>query len=81
MEVFADGGIRSGTDLFKVVALGARAGLIGRPIWWGLAAGGEEGVSRVLELLVTEFEETMRLCGAKDVAAIDRGFLFGGGAG
>jgi len=79
MEVYADGGIRSGNDLFKVLALGARAGLIGRPIWWGLAAGGEAGVARILELITTEFEETMRLCGTAEVAAIDRQFLHGTG--
>ena len=79
MEVYADGGIRSGTDLLKVLALGAHAGLIGRPIWWGLAAGGEAGVARVLELVTTEFTETMRLCGTAEVAAIDRELLLGSG--
>lgn len=79
LEVYADGAIRSGTDLFKVIALGARAGLIGRPIWWGLAAAGEAGVARILELIAAEFEETMRLCGTADVAAIDRELLFRGG--
>jgi len=78
LEVLADGGIRSGTDLFKVVALGARAGLIGRPIWWGLAAAGEAGVARILELMATDFAETMRLCGVADIDGIDRSFLHGG---
>lgn len=76
-EVFADGGIRSGTDLFKVLALGARAGLIGRPVWWGLASGGQHGVTRALELLTDELEETMRLCGSRTVADIERGMLTG----
>lgn len=76
-EVFADGGIRSGNDLFKVLALGARAGLIGRPVWWGLTAAGRQGVTRVLELLTTEFEETMRLCGARTLDEIDRDMLTG----
>lgn len=76
-EVFADGGIRSGNDLFKVLALGARAGLIGRPVWWGLAAGGQAGVVRVLEILTTELEETMRLCGARTLDDVDRDMLTG----
>lgn len=76
MEVYADGGIRSGNDLVKVLALGAKAGLIGRPVWWGLASGGEAGVRRVIELITTEFEEVMRLCGAASVNEIDGDILF-----
>jgi len=70
MEVLADGGIRSGTDLLKVLALGARAGLIGRPVWWGLAAAGEAGVRRVIELVTLELVESMRLCGVSSVGEI-----------
>lgn len=76
VEVYADGGIRSGNDLLKVLALGARAGLIGRPIWWGLASAGEEGVARVLQLIRTELEETMRLCGVSSVEEISQEILF-----
>ena len=46
VEVFVDGGVRRGTDVLKALALGARAAMIGRPVLWGLAAGGEEGVAR-----------------------------------
>lgn len=77
LEVYADGGIRSGTDLFKVIALGARAGLIGRPVWWGLAAGGQEGVARVLELITEEYEQTMRLCGAASRNDVRRDMIRG----
>jgi 4-hydroxymandelate oxidase len=75
LEVYADGGIRSGTDLLKVLALGARAGLVGRPVWWSLAAAGEAGVRRMIELLTTDFEEAMRFCGVADVAEVGRDFL------
>ena len=53
-EVLLDGGVRRGTDVLKALALGARAVLIGRPIYWGLAVGGEAGVRHVLELLRAE---------------------------
>lgn len=76
VQVYADGGIRSGNDLLKVLALGARAGLVGRPIWWGLASAGEAGVGRVLELIRTELEETMRLCGVSSVELISPEILF-----
>ena len=56
VEVLVDGGVRRGTDVLKALALGARAVLSGRPILWGLAVGGEEGVAQVLELLRIEIE-------------------------
>lgn len=62
-EVYVDGGIRRGSDVLKALALGARAVLLGRPILWGLVAGGEEGAYRVLEILRRELEEAMLLCG------------------
>ena len=77
MEVLADGGIRSGTDLLKVLALGARAALIGRPVWWGLAAAGEPGVDRVIELVTSELEESMRLCGMARVEEVNSEILLG----
>jgi 4-hydroxymandelate oxidase len=80
-EVLVDGGIRSGTDLMKALALGARAGLIGRPIWWGLTAAGQAGVARVLELVRTDFAEAMRLCGVSAVDAIQRDLLWNPGPG
>jgi isopentenyl diphosphate isomerase/L-lactate dehydrogenase-like FMN-dependent dehydrogenase len=63
-----DGGVRRGTDVVKALALGARAVLVGRPILWGLAAGGEAGVARVLRLLADEVADTLRQLG---VARLD----------
>jgi 4-hydroxymandelate oxidase len=77
-EVFVDGGVRRGTDVVKALALGARAVMIGRPALWGLAAAGEEGVARVLEILRQELIQAMMLCGCPDVAAIDRSLIAGG---
>ena len=70
--VLVDGGIRRGTDVVKALALGARAVLVGRPVLWGLAAGGEEGVVRVLDLLRAEVDLAMALCGARTVAEVTR---------
>ncbi|GKF09032.1 peroxisomal (S)-2-hydroxy-acid oxidase GLO4-like protein, partial [Tanacetum coccineum] len=63
IPVLFDGGIRRGTDIFKALALGAHAVLIGRPILYGLAAKGEYGVPRVIEMLKDELELTMALSG------------------
>ena len=62
-EVYVDGGIRRGTDVVKALALGARAVLVGRPVLWGLATGGADGVATVLRDLVDELELAMALCG------------------
>lgn len=70
VPILMDGGVRRGTDVFKAVALGARAVLIGRPYLWGLAADGEAGVSRVLEMLEHELKLTMALAGCPSVSAI-----------
>ncbi len=70
-EVYLDGGIRRGTDILKALALGARAVLVGRPILWGLAVNGAEGVNHVLELLRTEFELAMVLAGRPTLESID----------
>jgi 4-hydroxymandelate oxidase len=71
-EVLMDGGIRRGTDVLKAVALGARAVLVGRPVLWGLAAGGQAGAERVLEMLRGELDLAMALAGAPTVAEITR---------
>ncbi len=71
-QILMDGGIRRGTDVVKALALGARAVMIGRPILWGLAADGERGVARVLELLRDELDTALALCGCPTIAAITR---------
>jgi len=70
-EVFIDGGIRRGTDVVKALALGARACLVGRPYLFGLAAGGEAGVARILEIFRNEIEHTMAMMGCATVSDID----------
>lgn len=71
-EVYVDGGIRRGTDILKALALGARAVLVGRPVLWGLATGGAEGVRAVLDHLHEEFLRTMQLCGVARLVDIRR---------
>ncbi len=71
-EVYLDGGVRRGADVVKALAYGARAVLVGRPILWGLAAGGRRGVTLALELLRRELDLAMALCGCPDVAHITR---------
>jgi 4-hydroxymandelate oxidase len=75
VEVLVDGGIRRGTDVVKALALGARGVLIGRPVLWGLAAAGESGVADVLNILRTEIDLAMGLCGCPTVSAITRDLL------
>ena len=70
VEVLVDGGVRRGKDVFRALALGASAVLIGRPTAYGLAAGGEAGVDRVLELLKEELLTVMQLCGCARVGDI-----------
>jgi 4-hydroxymandelate oxidase len=70
LEVLVDGGVRRGTDVVKAVALGARAVLVGRPVLWGLAAGGEAGVGRVLRLLADEVADTLRQLGVARLAEV-----------
>lgn len=65
VPVLVDGGIRRGTDVFKAVALGASAVLVGRPVLHGLATGGAQGVAQVLRLLTDELEIAMSLCGCR----------------
>jgi 4-hydroxymandelate oxidase len=68
IPVLLDGGIRRGTDVVKALALGADAVGVGRPIVWGLAAGGREGVSEVLDLLRDDFDQALALCGGRHPA-------------
>jgi 4-hydroxymandelate oxidase len=70
-EVYVDGGFRRGSDVLKALALGARAVMVGRPYLWGLAAAGERGVARVLEILRAELQLSMALAGCPTVDAID----------
>ena len=74
-EVALDGGVRSGGDVVKALALGARAVLVGRPACYGLAAGGRAGVHRVLEILRHELVTAMTLLGRARVADLDRSVL------
>ncbi len=74
-EVLVDGGIRRGTDILKAIALGARAVLVGRPILWGLAVGGEVGARHVLELLRDELDIGMALSGCAKIEDIDVGLV------
>ena len=78
MEVHLDGGIRSGQDVIKALALGARGVYIGRAFLYGLGAMGEEGVTRVLEIIRKELDITMALCGLTDVQKVDRNILLPG---
>lgn len=77
IEVYLDGGIRRGADVFKALALGARAVLIGRPLFWGLAVDGEAGVLAVLDMLRDELDMTMGMCGRTTSASIDLDTLAG----
>jgi isopentenyl diphosphate isomerase/L-lactate dehydrogenase-like FMN-dependent dehydrogenase len=74
-EVFVDGGFRRGTDVAKALALGARAVLIGRPYLYGLAAGGQPGVERVLEIFHAELSHTLALLGCTRPQDLDRSFV------
>jgi L-lactate dehydrogenase (cytochrome) len=71
-EVLLDGGISSGQDVLKALALGARACLIGKAFLYGLAADGERGVALALDILRRELEVSMALCGLTDAQSIDR---------
>jgi len=75
MPVLVDSGFRRGTDIFKALALGAKAICVGRPYVWGLAAFGQAGVERSLEILKAELEITMRAMGTPSVQSITRNFV------
>ncbi len=75
IPVFMDGGVRRGTDVFKALALGAKAVGIGRPMLWGLGAFGEAGVDQVLAILQAELKLVMGNCGTRTVADISRAYV------
>jgi L-lactate dehydrogenase (cytochrome) len=75
LEVWLDGGIRSGQDVLKALALGARATMIGRAFLYGLGAMGEAGVTRALEIIRAELDVSMALCGLRDVKDASRSIL------
>ncbi len=75
VPVLVDGGIRSGVDILRALALGATAVQVGRPILWGLACGGQLGVKRVLDILTGDFDRSMALAGCPTIASITRELL------
>uniref|UniRef100_A0A3Q3AIH9 (S)-2-hydroxy-acid oxidase n=2 Tax=Kryptolebias marmoratus TaxID=37003 RepID=A0A3Q3AIH9_KRYMA len=74
-DVYMDGGVRRGTDILKALALGAKAVFIGRPVLWGLAYQGEEGVTELLELLREELRLAMALSGCRSLAEVNRSLV------
>ncbi len=78
IEVWMDGGIRSGQDVLKALALGAQGTLIGRSFLYGLGAMGEAGVTAALEIIAKELDMTMAFCGHTDIRDVDRRILLPG---
>lgn len=81
MEILMDGGVRRGGDVLKALALGAKAVLVGRPYVWGLALGGQDGVSHMLELLRAEMKRSLQLMGCSSAQDLDRTWLMAAGSG
>lgn len=79
IEVLFDGGIRSGQDVLKALAIGAKGTFIGRAFLYGLGAGGKAGVTEALEIIRKELDITMALCGERDVKLLDRNNLYKSG--
>jgi L-lactate dehydrogenase (cytochrome) len=75
VEVMMDGGIRRGTDIVKAICLGARAVLCGRAYAYGLAAAGEAGIERAIEILRADLDRTLRLLGCPSISALDRSYV------
>ena len=75
VEVLMDGGIRRGTDIVKAICLGARAVLCGRAYAYGLAASGEAGIARAIDILRADLERTLKLLGCPSIAALDRSYV------
>lgn len=78
IEVWIDGGIRSGQDVIKALALGAKGTMIGRSYIYGLGAMGEAGVTKALEIIANELDLTMAFCGLTDVKKVDSSILYPG---
>ncbi len=78
IEVHMDGGIRSGQDVIKALALGAKGVYIGRPFLYGLGALGEQGVGQCLDIIRNELDLTMAFCGLRDVRQVDKNILLPG---
>jgi L-lactate dehydrogenase (cytochrome) len=78
IEVHMDGGIRSGQDVIKAIALGAKSVYIGRPFLYGLGAMGEAGVTKCLEIIRNELDLTMAFCGLTDIKKVDQRILIPG---
>ncbi len=76
-EIILDGGIRRGTDIVKALALGANSVAVGRPYLYGLAAGGEAGVSKAIEILESEFRRAMVLMGKRNIAELSEADVLG----
>jgi isopentenyl diphosphate isomerase/L-lactate dehydrogenase-like FMN-dependent dehydrogenase len=74
-ELVLDGGVRRGSDILKALALGARACMVGRPYLYGLAAAGEQGVARAIEILTAELRRAMALSGVRSTAEISAGLI------
>ena len=70
VPVLFDSGIRRGADVFKALALGAKAVLVGRPYMWGLAVDGANGIQEVMQRILADFDITMTLCGCKDLSEV-----------
>lgn len=75
MVVMLDGGIRTGTDVFKAIALGAQLVLVGRPVLYGLAVNGQQGIEDVIGILQQEFDIAMALAGVSRVKEINENFV------
>ncbi|MGL5363241.1 MAG: alpha-hydroxy acid oxidase, partial [Bosea sp. (in: a-proteobacteria)] len=75
IEVLMDGGIRSGQDVLKAIALGAKGVMIGRAFLYGLGAMGEEGVTKCLDIIRKELDVTMALCGQRDIQNVGHNIL------
>ncbi|KAJ2784940.1 Hydroxyacid oxidase 1 [Coemansia interrupta] len=76
IEVYMDGGVRRGSDIFKALALGARAVFVARPVLWGLAYKGDKGAYLALDLLQKELELAMMLSGTRNIAEIDESYVY-----